>query len=194
VLCRAGLENVTDTLRGLSPSLVKQLLPIVDQLTPIYMDVAQGRQEFSPSPEETAQMLRNYYGRLPGLMELEARHRLQGLPLAQLLLRAVQPPCVGTCSSTVALLTASLRGGWVLHCPRLILCVCCVLHLFPCPCSHPAQPGPALQGRHDRRLTAAHTAAAKQVGTQAGLAGRLSVGSAATASVSVCSLLSEVLT
>lgn len=58
---RAGIENVTDTLRGLSPSLVKQLLPIVDQLTPIYMDVAQGRQEFSPSPEETAQMLRNYY-------------------------------------------------------------------------------------------------------------------------------------
>lgn len=61
--CRAGIENVTDALRGLSPSLVKQLLPIFDQLTPIYMDVAQGRQEFSPSPEETAQMLRNYYGR-----------------------------------------------------------------------------------------------------------------------------------
>lgn len=63
MLCRAGIENAADALRGLSPSLVKQLLPIFDQLTPIYMDVAQGRQEFSPSPEETAQMLRNYYGR-----------------------------------------------------------------------------------------------------------------------------------
>jgi hypothetical protein len=38
---RAGLENVSDALRGLSPGLVKQLLPIFDQLTPIYMDVAQ---------------------------------------------------------------------------------------------------------------------------------------------------------
>lgn len=53
---------MTDALRGLSPGLVKQLLPIFDQLTPIYMDVAQGRQEFSPTPDETAQMLRNYYG------------------------------------------------------------------------------------------------------------------------------------
>lgn len=40
---RAGLENVSDALRGLSPGLVKQLLPIFDQLTPIYMDVAQVR-------------------------------------------------------------------------------------------------------------------------------------------------------
>lgn len=40
---RAGLENVADALRGLSPGLVKQLLPIFDQLTPIYMDVAQVR-------------------------------------------------------------------------------------------------------------------------------------------------------
>jgi hypothetical protein len=40
---RAGLENAADALRGLSPGLVKQLLPIFDQLTPIYMDVAQVR-------------------------------------------------------------------------------------------------------------------------------------------------------
>lgn len=42
-MCRAGIENVSDALRGLSPGLVKQLLPIFDQLTPIYMDVAQVR-------------------------------------------------------------------------------------------------------------------------------------------------------
>ena len=28
-------------LRGLSPSLLRQLLPLVEQLTPIYLDVAQ---------------------------------------------------------------------------------------------------------------------------------------------------------
>ncbi|WIA35548.1 hypothetical protein OEZ86_003973 [Tetradesmus obliquus] len=59
---RSGLETVSDALRGVSPSLVRQLMPIFDQLTPIYMDVAQGRQEFSPTPSETAQLLRNYYG------------------------------------------------------------------------------------------------------------------------------------
>lgn len=36
-----GLETVTEALRGLSPSLMRQLMPLVDQLTPIYMDVAQ---------------------------------------------------------------------------------------------------------------------------------------------------------
>jgi hypothetical protein len=34
---------VSDALRGVSPSLVRQLMPIFDQLTPIYMDVAQVR-------------------------------------------------------------------------------------------------------------------------------------------------------
>lgn len=43
LLCafRGNLETALDALRGLSPSLVKQLMPIFDQLTPIYMDVAQ---------------------------------------------------------------------------------------------------------------------------------------------------------
>eukprot|EP00882_Tetradesmus_deserticola_P014272 GHRQ01015170.1.p1 GENE.GHRQ01015170.1~~GHRQ01015170.1.p1 ORF type:complete len:281 (+),score=82.48 GHRQ01015170.1:552-1394(+) len=58
---RSGLETVSDALRGVSPSLMRQLMPVFDQLTPIYMDVAQGRQEFSPTPQETAQLLRNYY-------------------------------------------------------------------------------------------------------------------------------------
>lgn len=66
--------------------MVKQLLPIFDQLTPIYMDVAQGRQEFSPSPEETAQMLRNYYGGWSQGLEPEAWHVHKSLRLANLLL------------------------------------------------------------------------------------------------------------
>jgi hypothetical protein len=43
IACRSGLETVSDALRGVSPSLVRQLMPIFDQLTPIYMDVAQVR-------------------------------------------------------------------------------------------------------------------------------------------------------
>lgn len=41
ITSRSGLETVTDTLRGLSPGLMRQLMPLFDQLTPIYMDVAQ---------------------------------------------------------------------------------------------------------------------------------------------------------
>lgn len=53
---------MSDIFRGMSPSLVRQLLPVMEQLTPIYMDVAQGRQEFSPAPTETKTLIRNYYG------------------------------------------------------------------------------------------------------------------------------------
>ena len=60
-VARSTVEAITDTMRGLSPSLVRQILPLVEQLTPIYMDVAQGRQEFSPAPEETSKLIRNYY-------------------------------------------------------------------------------------------------------------------------------------
>jgi hypothetical protein len=38
------------------------MMPLLEQLTPIYMDVAQGRQEFSPAPSETSNLIRNYYG------------------------------------------------------------------------------------------------------------------------------------
>ena len=43
---------------GASPPLVKQLVPILEQLTPIYMDVANGTQEFNPPPEETRRIIR----------------------------------------------------------------------------------------------------------------------------------------
>jgi hypothetical protein len=38
---RATVEGAADALRGLSPSLVRQVMPMIDQLTPILMDVAQ---------------------------------------------------------------------------------------------------------------------------------------------------------
>ena len=59
---RSQLEQPLEILRGLSPALVRQALPIVDQLLPLYMDVADGRQEFTPSPEETQRRIQGFYG------------------------------------------------------------------------------------------------------------------------------------
>eukprot|EP01025_Chloroclados_australasicus_P003557 TRINITY_DN1084_c0_g1_i8.p1 TRINITY_DN1084_c0_g1~~TRINITY_DN1084_c0_g1_i8.p1 ORF type:complete len:452 (-),score=42.17 TRINITY_DN1084_c0_g1_i8:334-1689(-) len=58
---RSTLEGATDALKGISPSLVKQLLPLLEQLTPIYLDVSQGRQEFIPQPDEIGTLIRSYY-------------------------------------------------------------------------------------------------------------------------------------
>lgn len=45
----------------MSPNAVKMSLPLLEQLSPVFMDVAQGRQEFSPSPEESDRLIRTYY-------------------------------------------------------------------------------------------------------------------------------------
>lgn len=41
---RGTAESALDALKGLSPSLVRQLTPLVEQLAPIFLDVSQGRQ------------------------------------------------------------------------------------------------------------------------------------------------------
>lgn len=41
---RATAESALDALKGLSPGLVRQVLPLVEQLTPIFMDVSQARE------------------------------------------------------------------------------------------------------------------------------------------------------
>ena len=50
-----------ETLRGLSPGIVRQVVPLVEQLAPLYLEMAQGRQEFTPAPEETKSLVRSYY-------------------------------------------------------------------------------------------------------------------------------------
>ena len=55
------LKN-SELMRGLSPSMVRQVLPLLDQLTPIYTDLAQGRLEFVPEPEETKRLIKSFYG------------------------------------------------------------------------------------------------------------------------------------
>ena len=56
------LLNASELLRGLSPAMVRQVLPLLDQLTPIYTDLADGRLEFVPEPEETKRLVRTFYG------------------------------------------------------------------------------------------------------------------------------------
>lgn len=58
---RATVEWGVETLRGLSPGIVRQVVPLVEQLAPLYLDMAQGRQEFTPSPEEAKSLIRSYY-------------------------------------------------------------------------------------------------------------------------------------
>jgi hypothetical protein len=58
---RTTVESALVTLRTFSPSAFKMLMPLVEQLSPVLMDVAQGRQEFTPSPSECDRLLRTYY-------------------------------------------------------------------------------------------------------------------------------------
>ncbi|CAA0839045.1 Protein of unknown function (DUF1350 [Striga hermonthica] len=59
---RLGAEMTRKQFENLSPSILKQALPLVEQLAPLYMDLAKGKEEFSPTPEETRRLIRSYYG------------------------------------------------------------------------------------------------------------------------------------
>ncbi|XP_058102603.1 uncharacterized protein LOC131246460 isoform X3 [Magnolia sinica] len=59
---RLGAEMAMKQLESLSPPILKQVLPLVEQLPPLYMDLAQGREDFIPKPEETRRLIRSYYG------------------------------------------------------------------------------------------------------------------------------------
>ena len=58
---RSNVEQWIDILKGISPGVVKQVIPLLEQLTPIYLDVAQGAQEFSPPPEEVRTLVKSGY-------------------------------------------------------------------------------------------------------------------------------------
>ena len=58
---RSNVEQWVDILKGISPSVVKQVIPLLEQLTPIYLDVANGAQEFIPPPEEMRSLVKSGY-------------------------------------------------------------------------------------------------------------------------------------
>ncbi|XP_066347146.1 uncharacterized protein [Miscanthus floridulus] len=54
---RFGAEAAIKQLENLSPPVVKQLLPLLQQLPPLYMDLVNGREDFIPKPEETRRLV-----------------------------------------------------------------------------------------------------------------------------------------
>ncbi|MBA0858428.1 hypothetical protein Goshw_025976 [Gossypium schwendimanii] len=59
---RMGAEMTLKQIESLSPPIMKQVLPLVEQLPPLYMDLAKGREDFSPKPEEAERLIKSYYG------------------------------------------------------------------------------------------------------------------------------------
>ncbi|KAJ9180505.1 hypothetical protein P3X46_008737 [Hevea brasiliensis] len=59
---RLGAEMTLKQLENLSPPIMRQVLPLVEQLPPLYMDLVKGREDFSPKPEETRRLVKSYYG------------------------------------------------------------------------------------------------------------------------------------
>ncbi|KAM1086338.1 hypothetical protein ACFX2B_011861 [Malus domestica] len=59
---RLGAEMTLKQFENLSPPIMKQVLPLVEQLPPLYMDLVKGREDFAPKPEETRQLVKSYYG------------------------------------------------------------------------------------------------------------------------------------
>lgn len=59
---RLGAEVTVKQLETLSPAIMKQVLPLVEQLPPLYMDLINGRENFIPRPEDTKKLIRSYYG------------------------------------------------------------------------------------------------------------------------------------
>ncbi|MFQ6630466.1 hypothetical protein Gotur_008470 [Gossypium turneri] len=59
---RMGAEMTLKQIESISPPIMKQVLPLVEQLPPLYMDLAKGREDFSPKPEEAQRLIKSYYG------------------------------------------------------------------------------------------------------------------------------------
>ncbi len=54
-------QGILDTLRDLSPGLLRQLTAVAAQIPSLYLDASQGAEDFTPGPEDTAALIRQYY-------------------------------------------------------------------------------------------------------------------------------------
>ncbi|GMP82115.1 hypothetical protein CsSME_00036573 [Camellia sinensis var. sinensis] len=52
----AWAEMTMKQLENLSPPIMKQVLPLVEQLPPLYTDLVNGKENFTPKPEETRRL------------------------------------------------------------------------------------------------------------------------------------------
>lgn len=46
-------------LESFSPPVMRQVLPLIEQLPPLYADLVNGREDFTPKPEETRRLVCN---------------------------------------------------------------------------------------------------------------------------------------
>jgi Protein of unknown function (DUF1350) len=58
---RQNIDSAMNTLRMVAPDAAKLAEPLIEQLNPVFKDVAQGRQDFSPTPAEADRLIRSYY-------------------------------------------------------------------------------------------------------------------------------------
>ncbi|CAI0549141.1 unnamed protein product [Linum tenue] len=54
---RMGAEITLKQIENLTPPFMKQAFPLIEQLPPLYMDLVNGREDFSPKPEETRRLV-----------------------------------------------------------------------------------------------------------------------------------------
>lgn len=54
-------EMTMKQIENLSPPIMKQVLPLVEQLPPLYMDLVKGREDFTPKPDETRRLVCKSY-------------------------------------------------------------------------------------------------------------------------------------
>ena len=59
---REPTRAIDAQLRAAAPPAVRELLPVIDQLEPVLMEVANGADEFVPAPDDAKDLLRKYYG------------------------------------------------------------------------------------------------------------------------------------
>lgn len=55
--CIKQAEIAMKQLENLSPPIMKQVLPLVEQLPPLYTDLVKGREDFTPKPEEARRLV-----------------------------------------------------------------------------------------------------------------------------------------
>ena len=65
---RALQRNADTQLREFAPPLVRELLPILDTLEPVILEIADGRAEFTPTPTESAKLVQKYYSTKKNLL------------------------------------------------------------------------------------------------------------------------------
>ncbi|XVE83515.1 hypothetical protein DITRI_Ditri16bG0093700 [Diplodiscus trichospermus] len=84
---RMGAEMTLKQIESLSPPIMKQVLPLVEQLPPLYMDLVKGREDFTPKPEETRRLVLSSESAISSMLDMSIRLLPgdHGLPLQQAL-------------------------------------------------------------------------------------------------------------